>query len=142
VISIWQSSLPAIRLPDVWAKIAALVLLAGMAACSGDHVADVPSQKWGDMEVRVESRPSPPHPGMNEFLVTVTDKRGRPGYDLVVSLRTSDQDAWTQAIEDGQVGVYRRAVRVASGARPVLQVQIKRNGTEDILYFPLQMQQP
>ncbi len=77
---------------------------------------------------------------MNEFLVMVTDRRGRPAYDLIVSLRADDQDEWKQAIQDGQVGVYRRAVRVGAGARSVLQVRMKRNGIEETLYFPLQVQ--
>ncbi len=129
------------RLSALGAGVAALCLAAGLAACSGgERAADLPPQAWRDMEVRVESRPNPPRAGMNEFLVMATDKRGRPGYDLIVSLRASDQDAWTQAIQDGQVGVYRRAVRVGPDARSVLQVQLKRRGMEDVLYFPLQLQ--
>ncbi len=131
----------AIRLPFMVSTIVPLLLLAGLTACSEDRAADMPPQTWREMEVRVESRPNPPHPGMNEFLVMVTDPRGRPAHDLIVSLRASEQDSWTQAIQDGQVGVYRRAVRVAPGAGAVLQVQIRRNGAgEDVLYFPLQMQ--
>ncbi len=116
--------------------IAAWCAAALLAACGG-AVQELPSQTWQNLDVRVESRPNPPRVGMNEFLVMVTDRRGRPGYDLVVSLRTSDQDLWKQAIEDGQVGVYRRAVEVAPGAKSVLQVQLKRNDTESVLYFPL-----
>ncbi len=124
----------------VLARIASVALIGALAACGGDHAADLPPQKWHDMEVRVESRPNPPHPGMNEFLVMVTDRRGRPAYDLIVSMRTDDKDEWTQAIQDGQVGVYRRAVRVGAGTRSVLQVRLTRNGTEDTLYVPLQVQ--
>ncbi len=131
----WASSMAILT-----ARIAALALIGALAACGGDHAADLPAQKWRDMEVRVESRPNPPHPGMNEFLVMVTDRRGRPAYDLVISLRTDDKDEWTQAIQDGQVGVYRRAVRVGAGTRSVLQVRLTRNGTEDTLYVPLQVQ--
>ena len=100
---------------------------------------DAPVQKWQDMEVRVESRPSPPRAGMNEFLVMTTGERGRPVYDLIVSLRTDDQDEWKQAIQDGQVGVYRRAVEVAPGTRSVLQVQIKRKSEAGVLRFPLNL---
>ncbi len=122
-------------------SIIAMLFLLPMAGCSEDHSADIPPQKWQGMDVRVESRPSPPRTGMNEFLVLITDQRGRPGYDLVVSLRTADLDPWTQAIQDGQVGVYRRAAKVAPGARSVLQVQIKRNDTEvDVLRFPLKVE--
>ncbi len=100
---------------------------------------DALPQNWQGMEVRVETRPSPPRIGMNESLILVTGEHHRPIYDLMVSLRTSDQDPWKQAIQDGQVGVYRRAVEVAPGTRSVLQVQIKRNGTESILRFPLNL---
>ena len=116
-----------------------LLLFPMLVACGEERTSDIPLQKWRDLEVHVESRTGPPSSDMNEFLVTVTDEHGRPGYDLIVSLRTSDQDAWTQAIEDGQVGVYRRAVKVEQGTRPVLQVQIKRNDTQNTLYFPLRL---
>jgi len=122
-----------------WRKYAALFALGMLSACGGSQHADTPAQKWQNVDVRVETRPSPPQPGMNEFLVMVTGERGRPVYDLVVSLRTDDQDAWKQAIQDGQVGVYRRAAEVEPGSRSVLQVQIKRNGTESVLRFPLKL---
>jgi hypothetical protein len=125
------------RLQDAGAKYVALLLLAAISACGGEQAADAPPQKWQDMEVRVESRPSPPSAGMNEFLIIVTGERGQPDSDLVVSLRTSDQDPWKQAMQDGLVGVYRRAVEVGQGTRSVLQVQIKRNGAESELRFPL-----
>lgn len=121
-------------------RAAAGMLVLMVAACGGDRATDMPAQKWRDKEVRIESRPNPPHAGMDEFLVMVTDGRGRPAYNLVVSLRTSDKNPWTQAIEDGQIGVYRRAVKVEPGANSVLQVQIRRKDTEDILYFPLTLQ--
>lgn len=121
-------------------KYVAFFLLAGiLAACSADTSMDAPAQKWQDMEIRVESRPSPPSTGMNEFLVIATAERGRPVYDLLVSLRTDDHDEWKQAIQDGQVGVYRRAAEVAPGTKSVLQLQIKRNGAEGILRFPLNL---
>ena len=118
-------------------KYAALLLLGVLAACSEEQAVDIPAQKWQGVEVRVEVRPSPPRAGMSEFLVMTTGERGRPVYDLIVSLRTDDQDVWKQAIQDGQVGVYRRAAEVGPGARSVLQVQVKRNGEESILRFPL-----
>lgn len=123
-----------------WMTVFGIGLLGMLSACGGRQDADAPPQMLGDVEVRVESRPSPPRTGMNEFLVMVTGGRGKPISDLVVSLRTDDQDAWRQAIQDGQVGVYRRAAAVAPGTRSVLQVQIRRNGTESVLRFPLQLE--
>ena len=127
----------ALEMQRAGVKYAALFLLGILSACGGNQAVDIPMQKWKDVEVRVESRPSPPSSGMNEFLIMVTGARGRPAYDLMVSLRTADQDPWKQAIQDGQVGVYRRAADVEPGARSVLQVQIKRNGEESVLHFPL-----
>ncbi|MBK8569616.1 MAG: hypothetical protein IPN81_06290 [Nitrosomonadales bacterium] len=115
-----------------------LFFLVLLVACGGDRVADTQPQKWQDAEVRVESRPSPPRPGVNEFLVIVTGERG-PIHDVMVSVRTDDQDQWIQAIQDGEVGVYRRAAKVAPGTRSVLQVQMKRNGVEGVLRFPLKL---
>lgn len=118
------------------AKYAALLMLGLLSACDGEAV-DIPAQKWQGVEVSVESHPSPPTVGMNEFVVMATGEHHKPIGDLVVSLRTDDHDAWTQAIEDGQLGVYRRAAEVAPGTRDVLQVQIRYNGAESILRFPL-----
>ncbi|MBI1174498.1 MAG: hypothetical protein GC139_04430 [Sideroxydans sp.] len=119
--------------------VGAALLAVLLSACSG-AADNIPPQKWQNLDVRVETRPSPPRTGMNEILVMVTDERGRPGYNLLVSLRGSDEDRWVQAIEDGQVGVYRRAVAFPPGAKAVLQIQIKRGNEESELRFPLQMQ--
>ena len=124
---------------EVSAKYCAPLILVILSACGGDKLAEIPAQKWQGVEVRVEVRPNPPRAGMNEFLVMATGERGRPAYDLIVSIRTDDRDEWKQAIEDGQVGVYRRAAEVEPGARSVLQVQVKRNGEESILRFPLNL---
>jgi hypothetical protein len=121
-------------------SIAAGFLLAVLSACGGEVAQELPPQQWQGMEVRVEPRPSPLHEGTTEFLVMVTDNRGKPAYNLVVSLRTRDQDPWVQAIEDGQVGVYRRGIKVEPGAGGVLQVQLRRNDAEGMLLFPLKQQ--
>ncbi len=134
-----QAVVPAIR-SQVGARFAAALLLSTLAACGGEPAQDAPPQRWQDLEVRIESRPSPPRAGMNEFLVMATNSRGRPAYNLVVSLRTSDASPWTQAIEDGQMGVYRRAVKLEPGVGAVLQVQIKSRDAEGVLYFPLKQQ--
>lgn len=138
--SVRQASPLIMMLQTAGNRVAAGLLLVIVAACGGEPASDVPSQKWRGMDVRLESRPNPPHVGVNEFLVMVTDERGHPAYNLVVSMRTSDKNSWTQAIEDGQIGVYRRGVKVESAAGVVLQVQIRRKDAEDVLYFPLTLQ--
>lgn len=122
------------------ARIAAGLALVTLAGCGANTAQDMPAQRWQDLEVRIESRPNPPHAGMNEFLVMVTTSRGRPAYNLVVSLRTADVNPWKQAIEDGQVGVYRTAVKIEPGADSVLQVQLRGQDTESVLRFPLKPQ--
>lgn len=133
-----NSYLPVNLLRSANVKYIKLFFLLLLVACGGDRVADTQPQKWQDAEVRVESRPSPPRPGVNEFLVIVTGERG-PIHNVMVSVRTDDQDQWVQAIQDGEVGVYRRAAKVAPGTRSVLQVQMKRNGVEGVLRFPLKL---
>lgn len=119
-------------------QVALLFSLGFLAACGSDNNGpSVPSQIWQGKEVRMESRPNPPRPGANEFLLIVSGNHGKPVHDLVVSFRTSDADDWKQAIQDGEVGVYRRSVQVEPGGRDVLQVQLKGHGAEGVLRFPL-----
>jgi hypothetical protein len=119
------------------AALVAGAALALVSACGGGPAWQFKSQQWRGMDVALESRPSPPRAGMNEFLVTVTDKRGRPGFDLIVSLRTGDDQPWVQAIEDGQMGVYRRAVKIEPGVDRAVQVQLHGRDATDVLQFPL-----
>jgi len=128
------------KLPAMQVKlhgIIAILLLGMLSACSDGASVEIPPQSWQGVVIRVESHPSPPSPGMNEFVVIATGKHRRPAGDLIVSLRTDDHDAWTQAIQDGQLGIYRRAAEVNADKRSVLQVQIRRNGEKSVLRFPL-----
>jgi hypothetical protein len=129
-----------LRISATGARLACVLLLGILTACGGEAGKELPPQQWQGMEVRVEPRPSPLQGGTTEFLVMVTDARGKPAYNLIVSLRTGDRDPWVQAIEDGQVGVYRRGIKVEPGASAVLQVQIKGRDKEGVLRFPLQAQ--
>jgi hypothetical protein len=121
--------------------IAPLLLSLGLlAACSsGNNAPSAPPQTWQGYEVRMESRPNPPRAGANEFVLMVSGNHGKPVHDVVVAFRTSDADDWKQAIQDGEIGVYRRAVEVEPAGRDVLQVQLKRGGVESVLRFPLQV---
>ena len=115
-------------------------VVALLAGCDGsEHNADSLPQRWQNLDVRVESRPSPPAMGMNEFLVIITGAHGAPVWDCRVNIRTSEADPWKQSIEDGRVGVYRRAALVEAGQRSVLQVQLRCQGDETVLRFPLNL---
>ncbi|MDE1989439.1 MAG: hypothetical protein KGI82_03135 [Betaproteobacteria bacterium] len=118
---------------------AVLLSCMALAGCSGEKVADTVQQHWQDLDIRVETRPSPPALGMDEFLVIVTRSRGQPAWDCLVDIRTADEDPWKQAIQDGRVGVYRRSALVGLGERSVVQVQIHRqdNDSTTVLRFPL-----
>lgn len=78
---------------------------------------------------------------MNEFLVIATRGRAKPAHDLIVSLSINDTESWQQAIQDGHVGVYRRAIAVPDPVNDVLFVRIEHDNREGILRFPLDMQQ-
>ncbi len=127
-----------------WPRLAFLSAVLLASGCSRNDVpgeARIEPQYWGDIQVRLETRPEPLRPGMNEFLVIATRKRGLPAYNLVVSLRLGESSPWRQAIEDGESGVYRRALAVQP-TDSVLDVRLRvsREQTSTILHFPLRLQ--
>ena len=119
--------------------LAVVFFCVALSGCSGKTAADTVPQHWQDLDIRVETRPSPPALGMDEFLVIVTRSHGQPAWDCLVDIRTADEDPWKQAIQDGRVGVYRRSALVELGERSVVQVQIHRqdNDSTTVLRFPL-----
>lgn len=118
-------------------------LLLALLACADKEALSLGPQQWQGMQFVVETRPTPLRAGMNEFIVIATRERGRPGVDLIVSIRANENIAWRQAIQDGYTGVYRRAIRVNDPQRDVLSVQIRNTKPEEgeaaetTLYFPL-----
>ncbi|MCL4315938.1 MAG: hypothetical protein M1527_03610 [Gammaproteobacteria bacterium] len=115
-------------------KASALLCAVLLAACSAGE-SRLPVQEWQGVTVGVETRPAPVVVGMNEFLVSAQGPRGAV-YDLLIFIRMDDGQPWTQAIQDGHTGVYRRALRV-QGPGQTLQVQVKRAGQETVLGFAL-----
>jgi hypothetical protein len=111
----------------------ALLLL---QACSGGDVPQIPAQHWQDARIELQTRPLRIRPGMNEFLVIATDSRGLPVHDMVVSLRMDEADPWSQTMQDGFSGVFRRAIRVESGQERIF-VQLRRDKKSVTLEFPL-----
>jgi hypothetical protein len=111
-----------------------------LIGCSSHDTEKLPSQQWEGVVVRIETRPTPVQAGMNEFWIILNDSRGRPAHDLIVSLRSSGQKTWVQAIQDGHTGVFRRALRVKNPESDVLVVRLQRHdedATEGELVFPL-----
>lgn len=101
----------------------------------------MPAKTWEDITIQVETRPPLLEKGMNEFLVIATKTDKRPAHNLVVSLRINDSGPWHQAIQDGEVGVYRRAINTSMPKTDVLFVRLVRDNREGILEFPLGEQQ-
>lgn len=115
-----------------------LVIALLLSACGGKSAPALGPQVWEDVQFVVETRPSPPTPGMTEFLVIATNRNHTQAHDLLVSLRVDDGGEWKQAIQDGFVGVYRRALPLRDVAHDVLYVQVhKKGGGDGYLQFPL-----
>ncbi len=119
--------------PWRWAAIPVLALI--LAGCSG-VTQDTPTESWRDLRIHVESRSYGAVPKMRELLVFVNRGAELPAWDCRIDIRTSDADSWKQAIEDGRVGVYRRAAQV-DPEHSVLQVWIRAEGSETVLHIPL-----
>ncbi|MBU6468735.1 MAG: hypothetical protein KGQ44_06265 [Betaproteobacteria bacterium] len=127
-------------------RIKPLVVLASvcaLSACSGSGPNRDPApQTWQGVSLQVDTRPNPPQVGMNEIVLTANEiKRNIPAWDLIISIKSSEQDDWKQMIEDGRMGVYRRAVRVEPGERSILKIQVKHGNEEAELRFPLTLPQ-
>lgn len=118
-----------------WGGAAACVSALILSGCGG-ATQDSPMQYWRDLRIHVESRSYIGVPGMRELLVYVNRGAVLPAWDCRIDLRTSDADSWKQAIEDGRVGVYRRAAPV-DAEHSVLQVWIRAEGNETVLRIPL-----
>jgi hypothetical protein len=115
--------------------------MAALSACGGP-VPEMPAQTWEGMRIQIETRPPQLEKGMNEFLVVASRGKDKniPAHDLIVSLAINDSDHWEQAIQDGFVGVYRRAMLVSDPANDVLLVRIEHKNSEGVLRFPLNEQ--
>jgi len=113
----------------------AVVLL--FAACSADDQAwTAPPQQWQNMSIRIETRPTVIREGMNEFLVIANRQQHGFTSDLMVDVRTEYSD-WKQAIPDGALGVYRRALPVKDAQHDHLYVRLVRKGQQREMMFAL-----
>jgi hypothetical protein len=119
---------------------AAIAIAAGATSACSDggstRAQAIASQRWGEIEIKVETRPAPPRPGANEILVMATGPHGRPVHDLMILIRAGEQAPWTQTIQDGYVGVYRRALHLGPGTT-ALEVQARSGDEQKVFSFPL-----
>ena len=112
------------------------LLIAGCA----ENAQRLPTQTWENLYVTIETRPPTVQKGMNEFLVIVNEDQKRVANDLIVTLQIKGQTKRHQAIQDGHVGVYRRAVNVINPDTDVLLVEIQREDETGFLEFRLNEQ--
>jgi hypothetical protein len=116
------------------------LLAAGLASCSDGAAAPaIPPQHWKELVVRIETHPNPPLAGMSEIVVIITGPHGKPAGDLIVSLRGSESAPWVQAIEDGYIGVYRRAVDIGENKAGAVQVRLQQGAEQKVLLFPIKL---
>jgi len=116
-----------------WAVV--LLLACGLPACVKTSQ-PIPAQRWGSTTVKMETHPSPPIVGMNEILIIASKPGGMPAFDMVVSLRSDPTRPWRQAIQDGNVGVFRRAIAVKQLPATV-EVELKHKQQAHVLTFAL-----
>ena len=119
-------------------KIILSVVMLLLVSCSQSKPITLGPQQWQGTIIIVEVRPGPQVlKGMNEFIVIATKKARTPVSDLIISLRTNETDPWKQAIQDGHIGAYRRAVNVNDPLKDILSVQIRKDDETHVLKFPL-----
>lgn len=118
-------------------KIIAILLLSLiMVACSKGEQNRVPAQLWNDIIFKIETHPYPVKVGFNEIWLKSTKKDGHPASTLIVWLRSNDSAEWVQSVQDGHIGVFRRAVKIEEGDE-YLYVKLKRGEEETVLRFEL-----
>lgn len=114
------------------------LLVLTLTACTEEsQQSSMRPQHWKTADVRIETHPNPPQAGMSEIVVIVTGPHGMPVGDLTVSLRGADSMPWVQAIEDGNIGVYRRAIDLGDKQATTLQVKLLQGADEKVLLFPM-----
>lgn len=122
-----------------------LLMLAGvflLSSCSADESAWSPApQSWQDITIRVETQPTPVERGMNEFLLIADHQQRGFINNLLVEVRTESSD-WKQAMPDGALGVFRRALQVRHVQREHLYVRLIRDGQHGEMTFPLAPKKP
>ncbi len=108
-----------------------------LTACSVEEKAwSPPSQQWQNMSIHVETRPAVIREGMNEFLIIADRQQRGFSSDLMVDVRT-DHSNWKQAMPDGALGVFRRALPVKDVQHDHLYVRLVRKGQQREMMFSL-----
>jgi len=123
-------------------RVAGFLTVFLLTACMGD-IPMSPTQQWDGLDFRLETRPPYITQGMMEFLVIANRPGRKPASGMIIDLRVGPTGRWVQAIEDGNVGVYRRAIKVNDPKTDIMYVHIRRKDKdknedkEGLLEFPL-----
>ena len=108
-----------------------------LSACAAEEPSwTPPAQAWNDVVIRIETRPTVLRPGMNEFLVITQRQQQGFAADMMVDVRTENSD-WKQAMPDGALGIFRRALPVRNVQRDHLYVRLVRRGEKHEMVFAL-----
>lgn len=117
-------------------KLFVMMFVLLLSACSSEDVWMAEPQTWDEFTIHYETRPETARSGMNEFLLIVNREGRRHIPDLLVHIRT-DSSKWKQAIPDGALGVYRRALVVGDVHADQLYVRLRYRGKHGELIFAL-----
>jgi len=115
------------------------VLLAGLllSACSAGEQGWLPEpQTWQDITMRIETQPAPIRKGMNEFILIANHQQRGFVNDLLVEVHT-ESSGWKQAMPDGALGVFRRALPVGDVQHDHLYVRLIRGDQHGEMIFAL-----
>ncbi len=94
------------------------------------------AQFWQDFHIHYETRPTTLRQGMNEFLIFIERKKQKHIPDLLVHIQI-DHDALQQAMPDGALGIYRRALFVHDAQHNKLHVHLSYHGQKGEVIFDL-----
>jgi len=118
-------------------KIWLFVFTLGLAACAPSEPVWAPAaQHWQDVTINIQTQPSPIRTGMNEFLLITGHQQRGFGDDLLLMVRT-EHSKWEQAIPDGGLGVFRRALPVKDIQHDHLYVRLSHNKKHGEMTFDL-----
>jgi len=108
-----------------------------LSACSGDEQGWLPApQTWQDITMRFETQPAPIRKGMNEFILIANHQQRGFVNDLLVEVHT-EHSGWKQAMPDGALGVFRRALPVGDVQHDHLYVRLTRGDQHGEMTFAL-----
>jgi len=120
------------------------VIWAAVLLCScsaGDGGWSPAPQSWQDITIRMETQPAPIRPGMVEFILIANHQQRGFINDLLVEVHTGHA-AWEQAMPDGALGVFRKALPVRDVRNGHLYVRLTRGGQHGEMTFAFAPKQP